>query len=86
MIFQGEVTTSQTLKLGTIRDAKVHIIALLKKVAAEIGEEEAVEAAQEEPAQKKSPPPFFLSLLSPEIFFQIRSIAAAVRFFAFGSW
>lgn len=44
---QGEVTTSETLKLGKIQDVLVHMIALLMKVVAKLGEGEAMEATLE---------------------------------------
>jgi hypothetical protein len=44
---QREAAASETLNLGTTLDALVHIIALLKKVVAALGEGEAVMAALE---------------------------------------
>lgn len=47
---QRKDVASETLNLGTNQDVQVHMIALLRKVAIEVSEVEAVEAAQEEEA------------------------------------
>ena len=47
---QEEVAASETLDNGVIQDVRVHIIALLKKVVAKLGEGEAVEATLERTA------------------------------------